>query len=407
MKNPTAAFFLRIGALLPLFAASCFPAPSLGYDRQQFEVLQQGVDAWNRMRQASLHDTVDLSDAVLKGKNLRGADFRGANLQRADFESADLSKARLDGADLTGTLLYQAFANDASFTNAVCIDACMEESACSGADFRNAVLDGAVIKQADFSDAILNGASFREADLRDTDFRGADLSNADLSGAYLWRADLSFAGFDGAVISNRTVLESGSSGSEAWAEKHQARYVYEEQNASFRQLSSDRSQTLLDEPLPVNTVVQKIMFGERLDKADKLSYDIFQFKLLKKNISRWNSMRVRQPETPVRLSSADLSRKVLDGADLHDADLSRSLLKGTDLVEADLRGADLSGCNLRQADLTHADLSGADLRGAYLWRANCSWTLFTNAIVDASTILDTGRHATREWAERNGAIYHE
>ncbi len=408
IQNLSGASRRLIGSLLPMCCALMFSSvPSLGYDRLQFETLQKGVEEWNRFRAESGQEPVDLSEAALKGKNLNGVNFQGAVLRGADFESSNLSNACFDGADLTGARLFQTCAAGASFRDALCKDALMEEALCSDADFRNALLDGSVIKQADFSESILNGASLRDVDLRSTDLRHADLSNADLSGAYLWKADISFAGFDNTVISNRTVVESGSNGTPQWAEKHHARYVHEEPAVSFQELSIDRSRTLLDKELPVNTVAQKIMFGQRLDKADELSYDVFQFKLLKKNISGWNSMRQAQSETPIRLSSADLSRKVLDSADLHDADLSRALLKGTDLVDADLRGADLSGCNLRQADLTHADLSGADLRGAYLWRANCSWTVFANAIVDASTILDTGRHATAGWAEINGAVYRE
>ncbi len=56
-------------------------------------------------------------------------------------------------------------------------------------------------------------------------------------------------------------------------------------------------------------------------------------------------------------------------------------------------------------DLSGADLQGADLRGAYLWRANLSWTRLKGVIVDARTILDTGKKATPEWAAKHGAVY--
>src|SRR5208337_1537227 len=85
----------------------------------------------------------DLSSAILRGANLRGAIFSGA----------DLSKAILYGADL------------------------------SGADFSRAILSRADLREADFRGANLYGANLSRADLYGANLSGADLRGANLSGA--------------------------------------------------------------------------------------------------------------------------------------------------------------------------------------------------------------------------------
>ncbi|MEP6517013.1 pentapeptide repeat-containing protein [Microcoleus vaginatus] len=72
------------------------------------------------------------------------------------------------------------------------------------------------------------------------------------------------------------------------------------------------------------------------------------------------------------LSSAYLNSANLSGADLRGADLSRANLSGANLSGANLRGADVRGAYLSRADLSGADLRGANLRGANLRGADLS-----------------------------------
>ena len=92
----------------------------------------------------------NLSNADLRGANLRAADLSEANLSGANLRYADLSEANLSGADL------------------------------SYADLRAADLSGANLRYTN-----LRGANLRAADLSGANLRGADLSGANLRGADL------------------------------------------------------------------------------------------------------------------------------------------------------------------------------------------------------------------------------
>ena len=430
--------------LVLLFGISLLPVTVFSYDKEHLDVLLKGVEAWNALRKGEPQRRFDLSGADLRGKNLKKVDFSntdltGAVLKGSNMSEADLRGASFDKAMLKGALLYDAILHDASLQEAV-----LEEAGLDGADFRAAVLDGANLKQADLANSILRESSLKGADFRSADLRAADLAGADLDGAYLWRAVLDGAHLEGAVVTPVTVVETGKYADREWAEKNQALLVMTEVVGSaamaaknsdavapekqVEEVSAEKSAAVFSEPAkesrvpvvksddndtaavierswPANPVRQKIRFGAARAEAAALPYDVHQRELLTDSVSRWNKMRKKNPDEPIRLSGAKLNGKMLDGADLRNADLGGASLKRADLVEADMRGADLAGANLRQADLTNADLQGANLQGAYLWMANMSWAVLKGVIVDAGTVLETGKKATPEWAEKNGAVY--
>lgn len=430
--------------LIFFVSVSIHPVTGLSYNNDHYSVLLQGVKVWNALKASQPEKGFDLSGADMKGKNLKGIDFsntnlKGAILKGADLSDADLRGASLDKAVLKSTLLYDALLRDASLR-----ETDLEEAELEGADLRGADLDGAVLKQADLAEGLLREANLRGVDLRAANLKSADLAGANLDGAYLWKAVLDGANLDEAVVTQITVVETGNYADQAWAEEKGAvlsrlensgpgnitveRSVVE-QGKDAEQVSpgkgaatykepgqpstfaapeaeaGDTAKVALDRSWPVNPVEQKIRFGVTRKKVGTLSYDVHQRELLVDSVSRWNKMRKKNPHEPVRLAGAKMSRKVLEGADLRNADLSGALLKRTDLVEADLRGANLSEANLREADLTNADLQGADLRGAYLWRANFSWTKLNGVVVNAQTVLETGKKATPEWAAKKEAVY--
>jgi uncharacterized protein YjbI with pentapeptide repeats len=89
-------------------------------------VLGRGAAAWNAWR-AKHGETPDLSQAGLRGLDLRGfdlsrADLRGADLRGTKFSDADFSGAHLEGANffkaiLDGANLAGAFLAGAQFLN--------------------------------------------------------------------------------------------------------------------------------------------------------------------------------------------------------------------------------------------------------------------------------------------------
>ncbi len=159
--------------------------------------LRQGVDEWNRWRDAhpDLRPELDgirwtraeLSSANLENTVLEGTSFirarfvsanlRGANLRKATLIESDLTEADLTGADLSG----------AQLNDAVLRGACLASAKLPGA-----VLTWVDAPEADFAEADLSGA-----DLRESQFRAASFERANLDRAELFKTNLRGASFLG------------------------------------------------------------------------------------------------------------------------------------------------------------------------------------------------------------------
>ena len=105
---------------------------------------------------------LDLTNAILTGANLRGADFQEATLTRCDLRGADLERCNFSYANLKG-----------------------------------AKIKGANLIRADLSHAYLQGADLREAKLTNANLQNADLQNANLFGAFLDNVHVKGARFRG------------------------------------------------------------------------------------------------------------------------------------------------------------------------------------------------------------------
>jgi hypothetical protein len=154
-------------------------------NQEHYDLLKQGVDAWNAWREE--HPDVQPD---LWGTNLSGADLGYADLSSADLQGSDLQGANLEGANLSEAFLYLTNLNRADL---------------SGADLHLAIFDNADLIQADLegadlSDAYLSNANLSHTYLRRTDLSGADLSGAHLNYANLSRTNLSRANLQGATI---------------------------------------------------------------------------------------------------------------------------------------------------------------------------------------------------------------
>lgn len=153
---------------------------------EHLKILEQGVEVWNRWREANPEIRPDLIEAELgkkgpfttdpemidlKGINLSGAKLSGAYLCVVDMSSADLSCVDLSDATL----------------------GILQGNVCSPR--HKARLVGANLKSADLNGANLSGAILEQADLSQSNLeranlRGAKLRDATLLKANLWESDL-------------------------------------------------------------------------------------------------------------------------------------------------------------------------------------------------------------------------
>ena len=139
-------------------------------NQEHFDILKQGVVAWNQWRQEHPNIRPDLSrtilnDAFLNRVDFTGTDLFGANLLGARLDGSNLSKSTLSHADLS-----KANLNKASFI---------------GADLIKTKLTGANLSDADFSNADLG-----EADLNRANLSGANLNRTHIGGTSFGNVDL-------------------------------------------------------------------------------------------------------------------------------------------------------------------------------------------------------------------------
>jgi hypothetical protein len=140
-------------------------------NEQHLELLNQGVDAWNKWREEHADTQTDLSGADLHRANLVGADLHEANLIGTNLSGAILPKAHLIAANLSGANLSRA-----NLSRAHLIMANL-----SGAD-----LSSTDLSMANLSGANLSGATLRSASLVKTDFSGANLTDCSIYGVSAW-----------------------------------------------------------------------------------------------------------------------------------------------------------------------------------------------------------------------------
>ena len=117
------------------------------------ELIEQGVDAWNRWREEHPEEYPELESAYLFEKSLQGINLRGANLKRACLIGANLQNADLAGADLGG--VYASNAN-------------LQGARLAAANLQGGNFSEANLAQADLSDAAIDDANFTKACLEGT-----------------------------------------------------------------------------------------------------------------------------------------------------------------------------------------------------------------------------------------------
>jgi len=140
---------------------------------EHLEILNQGVEIWNKWRADNPTVNIDLMSANLFGVNLSGVDLHDADLRRTNLREANLSSANLSKAQL-----YRCNINRANLTNA---------------DLSDANLYRAYFGRADLSGANLSGADMQLSILVETKLEGAILRNAKVHGISAWDLNLANA----------------------------------------------------------------------------------------------------------------------------------------------------------------------------------------------------------------------
>jgi uncharacterized protein YjbI with pentapeptide repeats len=149
-------------------------------NEEHLAILRQGVEVWNKWREANPDVQPDLS---------------GADLYTAVLSRFDLCAVNLSGADLSGTFLIETHLSRANLAGANLSGARLHWADLSGANLVDANLVAAKLEEANLNEAILSGA-----DLDSTNLKGATLRAADLRGARLLHTDLTAADLNNALF---------------------------------------------------------------------------------------------------------------------------------------------------------------------------------------------------------------
>jgi len=166
---------------------------NIGYS-QQVDLLQSGVENWNKWRKENTTvipnlDSSRLAGAYLEGVNLQKASLRGAHLDSADLRGANLAGANLSCLSSSSPDPAKAMPHKYEVKRGVVIiyyDSSyrpLQPTHLIGAYLESANLAGADLMQADLRGADLRGANLARADLRGADLCGANLLDANLLGA--------------------------------------------------------------------------------------------------------------------------------------------------------------------------------------------------------------------------------
>jgi uncharacterized protein YjbI with pentapeptide repeats len=200
-------------------------------DREQFKILKEGVEAWNKWRRRKEEVFLpsgrfcpdlkkanlivqNLSEADLSRADLSGANLSGANLTRANLRKANLRGAYLRGANLRGAELNNAVLNGAYLVETDFSGANLSAVDLSGMDLRKANLSRAILWMATLSGANLSSVNLNRANLGKAYIANSDLSGAILSYANLFEADLTEATLKGADLVRVNLSEADMSGAD-------------------------------------------------------------------------------------------------------------------------------------------------------------------------------------------------
>ena len=251
------------------------------------------------------------------------------------------------------------------------------------------------LEAADLTGVQLIGANLFGAKLQDTNLADANLYEAKLVRAYapgvkLTRADLTNAFLDHAQLDHADLAGANLVGADL---AHVWLFDTDLTGAIF-------FSEVLNEAFGPADLTRALLDRANLTNANLTGAILTRAGLFQAHLDNAKL-------TGAKLTRADLTYAHAINADLSGADLTRAILNNADLTGADLTGAnltsahainaDLTGANLTRADLTGAKLNGAKLNGADLTYAhainvNLSGADLTRAILNSADL--TGSNLT-------------
>ncbi len=177
-------------------------------DSNILDILDQGVEAWNKWRKENPGNVVDLSKVNLSGARLANADLSNANLSRADLSGADLRCADLNKANLDRACMSKVWLNDANLSNSRLFRANLDEARAMKVALNGAFLAESNLFRANFAESNISNAMLNAANLVWADLRGAILRNSDLTAAIMSGANLSEVIFTGSNLSEVNLVDA-------------------------------------------------------------------------------------------------------------------------------------------------------------------------------------------------------
>ncbi len=188
-------------------------------DRQQLDILMQGVDVWNAWRKEQPDKLIDLSQAKLHGAELSGIDLRRANLKEVDLSETHLYKANLFRANLTNANLRAAIVRESDLNNTILHHTQLQQANLASSQLLEASLQGTNLYEADLrfvrlSNADLSSVNMQKANLEGASFWQATLHNVNLSHANLRKTNFLGAKLDSVNLSDATLSQSSFTGAQ-------------------------------------------------------------------------------------------------------------------------------------------------------------------------------------------------
>lgn len=277
-------------------------------NKEHFEILKQGVEAWNEWMRKNPRIQPDLSGVNLVDAKLDGVDLTKTNLHNADLTKAILKDAYLIKAELNHVKFYFA-------------------------DLSRAQLVGAKLDGADFSFANLTNANLQDANAT---FSEANLYRSKLDGADLRWVRLTKANFYGAALSEVNLYKANLNEADLnWADLTKAN-------------------------LSESDIRMASLFKAKLENANLSGGDFRATDLRKADLRRANLSKAD-------LYNADLSEADLSNADLNGANLKKAYLDKAIFVEANLSNVDFKNAHLVETNFVNANLTGCRIYGISAW----------------------------------------